>query len=121
MHFPHKTILIVDEDEYNRELLSMALELDGHKVMCAKTDVEAMHLLLDQGNKIYPDCVLSDQVKEALFELNKPVIFCSIFNETVKDDRLFAKLKKPVSLHELLTTVQRAVDGNLSSGGSCQG
>jgi CheY-like chemotaxis protein len=51
-----KTILLVDDEEICREIISMVLERDGYRVECATDGVEALTAL----SRCQPDLILVD-------------------------------------------------------------
>jgi putative two-component system response regulator len=115
----HETILVADDNESNRELLSALLSAEGYEVVCATDGVQALEHV--NGNAIdlaLLDVVMPGPTGFAVCQAMKskpetrliPVILLTSLNSD--DDRIHGImcgaddfLNKPVNKHELLARV----------------
>lgn len=114
------TVLVVDDEEGIREVLTMNLEMDGFKVVSASGAFEAIELL-DKGVKV--DFILSDvrmpkgdgvvllkHVKEK-FGDKLPIIllsgFAEISEEEVKNMGGMDLISKPPDIDHLVSLVKK--------------
>ena len=117
-----KSILVVDDETYTRELLEMLLGDEGYKVKTAKDGFEA----IDDIKKESYDLVVMDvrmpglNGVETLAELRKvdtdiPVIMITGYgpNELVKKAQeeyaIIGCIYKPFDIDEFLATIKKAV------------
>ena len=117
------TILVIDDDEYMRTLLSLHLSNAGYQVLVAEDAIVAGHLVVRRR----PDLILVDiempfmtglefmKALKADPEVSDiPVIFVSSrddFEDEAKKLGAGAYLKKPVLADRLLAAVARQVEG----------
>ena len=117
------TILVIDDDEYMRTLLSLRLSNAGYQVLLAEDAIVAGHLVVRRR----PDLILVDiempfmtgvefmKALKADPEVSDiPVIFVSSrddFEDEAKKLGAGAYLKKPVLADQLLAAVARQVEG----------
>jgi CheY-like chemotaxis protein len=120
------TILVMDDDEYMRELLRLHLSNAGYKVLVAEDVVDAGYSILKQ----LPDLILADiempfmdglefvrAVKADRTTRSVPVIFVTVRVEAEAQAKKLgaaAFLSKPLLLHELLSTVAQQIDGRVA-------
>lgn len=118
---PEPVILLVDDDQGMRELLSMRLQASRYQTLCAASGEEALNLL----NEKMPDLVITDLRMEemdglTLFEKihahwpSLPVIVLTAHGsipEAVEATQkgVFSFLTKPVDKDELLTIISNAL------------
>lgn len=116
-------ILVVDDDGYMRELMSLHLSNAGYEVLLAEDAVVGGHLLL----KHRPDLILLDiempfmtglefaqALKAETSIASIPVIFVSSrddLQDLAKEFGAAAFLKKPVLADRLLATIADHVEG----------
>ena len=111
-----KTVLVVDDDPAIRELLSMALEAEGYRVVCARNGREA----LDKVRRDPPDAILLDLMMPTMdgwcfltthqtlsTECRAPVLVMTAIGGSCMARQLGARdfLTKPFSLDTLLGKV----------------
>ena len=117
------TILVIDDDEYMRTLLSLHLSNAGYQVLVAEDAIVAGHLVVRRR----PDLILVDiempfmtglefmKALKADPEVSDiPVIFVSSrddFEDEAKKLGAGAYLRKPVLADRLLAAVARQVEG----------
>lgn len=59
---PMKTVLVVDDDEDIREVISFALNEEGYRTMCAENGKVALDLLTALKPSEYPDLIIVDNL-----------------------------------------------------------
>ncbi len=124
IHPGHERILLVEDDQYVRELVGTILKKYGYKVIEASNGKEAINLLDNYKKEI--DLLLTDVIMPAmngkeLFETltkkykNLKVIFMSGYSGNIvahhgilKDGCLF--IQKPFTTVDLLTKIQEVLD-----------
>lgn len=115
-------ILVVDDDQRNREMLAEALSQAGFKVDMASDGVEA----LSKANEVSYDALLSDILMapvsglELLDSVRKtmpdmPIVLLTAFGSVdtaiqAMKQGAFDYIAKPVNLDELVLTMRRAVE-----------
>jgi CheY-like chemotaxis protein len=122
-------ILVVDDDLPNRELISRALWIDGHRVVEASDGVLALELV----KMLSFDLVITDFVMpklnglkfiEALHSLYPrfPILFITGYLSVISDKTMLqdvaAILPKPFELGDLRSTVQRLLINSATWGDS---
>jgi CheY-like chemotaxis protein len=118
-------ILVVDDDLPNRELISKALRMDGHRLVEASDGVLALELV-----KMFSfDLVITDFVMPKLNGLKFvealhstyprfPILFITGYLSVISDKTMLgnvaAILPKPFELRDLRSTVQRLLTDSAS-------
>lgn len=117
------TVLVVEDGQTDREIISRYLEKAGYSVVCATSSEEAQGKI----DSTKPDVIVLDvilpgksgyemcrELKDKAETSKIPVIFCSTKNTDV--DKMWgnmlgadAYLSKPVDQDELLRTLKRLV------------
>jgi DNA-binding NtrC family response regulator len=116
-------ILIVDDEPNIAYALAMLLADEGHRVHTARNGAEALALL--ERERV--DLILSDVMMpivdghKLVEELRKrgdqtPVMLMSAAAHAVRVVPGIPFLPKPFDIDELLTTVERALEGNSAGG-----
>ncbi len=116
------TILVVDDDQRNREMLAEALSQAGFEVDMASDGVEA----LSKANEVSYDALLSDIRMAPLSGLDlldsarktmqdMPIVLLTAFGSVdtaiqAMKQGAFDYIAKPVNLDELVLTMRRAVE-----------
>jgi len=115
---PQATILVVEDDQHIRELLTMVLEDNGYQVLTATDGRAALDFMEGNGRKI--DLLLTDivmpriggpELADRLLAANPGlrVVFMSGYSEEIVSSRLATPdrvlLEKPFSLPDLLARV----------------
>jgi CheY-like chemotaxis protein len=118
-------ILVVDDDLPNRELISRALRIDGHRVVEAGDGVLALEIV----KMLSFDLVITDFVMpklnglkfvEALHSLYPgfPILFITGYLSVISDKTMLhdvaAVLPKPFELGDLRSTVERLLVNSAS-------
>ncbi len=116
---PKKTILVVDDEDLIRELLTDALSND-FKVLSARNGEEALMLFeqhTDEIELVITDLIMpqmrGDVLAEKVRELRPmiPIVFISGYEREIQPNALLAKgraafLPKPFDVENLLSTMQ---------------
>jgi two-component system, chemotaxis family, chemotaxis protein CheY len=115
-------VLVVEDDKGIREVLQMALELDGYEVVSAKNGQEALDYL-DKGR--LPQLILLDlmmpvmngwefleRVDESPAYKKLPVIIVSAYCEKARDLKCVAFYEKPMDLDSLLSQIKQYTGKN---------
>ncbi len=111
-------VLVIEDDRSIREMLSQALEIEGHRVTAAANGAEGIRLL-NEGPS--PCIILLDlmmpvmngwQFMEAKQTLPSalqavPVVVVSAYSERAQSLSCHAVLKKPIDLDVLLEMVEK--------------
>ena len=110
-------VLLVEDNEDIREMMSLALQLAGARVVCASNGLEALSILKDRRP---PDIILLDLMMpvmngwEFVESLAKdagwsriPVVVVTAFAERAKGIQAQEVLKKPIGLDALLGVAKR--------------
>ena len=111
-----KTILVVDDDIYIRELLRQELEAQNYEIREAKNGLEAIHLAkLDQPDLIVMDVMMPQMngfdaaavLKNDPQTMTIPIIILSIVEDKERGYRLGVDryLSKPINTETLLTEI----------------
>jgi CheY-like chemotaxis protein len=115
-----KNILVVDDDQQIRDVLSMALEQEGYRVATAHNGLEAVEYV----TQIRPDLVISDVMMPVLDGGNLASIMDAKFGnraapvlgmtalarlERENDGKFTEVIHKPFDLAEMLQTVSRLI------------
>lgn len=118
-------VLIVDDNDGDRKLMSLALTQDGYRVMEARDGKEALQIFKDYLGKI--DLILTDilmpemdgvELIQCIRKLvpRLPVIFISSYKrkweEMMDDNRGTAFIEKSYDLSSLLSKVHEVLDKN---------
>ncbi len=117
MAIPDHTILVVEDDDIQRQQLVHALERDGYSVLQASTGHETIRIL--ESNEI--SLILTDRkmpwmdgdwlltyVRTNYARI--PVVFITAYPDELGELKPDALLVKPFGKKQLLETVQRFVD-----------
>lgn len=119
-----KTILIVEDDSQLREVYSLALELEGYKVVQAEDGQDALNKLLNLDDLLIPDCIVLDLKMPTMTGntflkiirtnyksrfAHVPVVVCSAFGEEVEPSHISFMLHKPVSLDVFVEKIEKAM------------
>lgn len=120
------TILVMDDDEYMRELMGLHLSNAGYDVLVAEDAIVAGHLVLEKS----PDLILADIEMPFMDGLefvqalraddsvsHTPVIFVSSrddLEDRAKALGVFVFLKKPVLADQLLAAVAQQVNAGVT-------
>ncbi len=119
------TILVAEDEESLRDIAARALRGAGYDVIVVSDGAEAIEALTrwtSQIQLILTDVVMPGLGAEAVLEhlrfaqLDIPVVCTSGYSSrhipvSLVDDRNVTLLRKPYNLRELLTEVQRALEG----------
>ena len=119
----HETILLVEDDDSVRAMISEALESQGYEVLAAANGREALTEFEDSGDAvslIVTDVVMPEMGGVEMFielggeDADVPVIVMSGFPESKDSARLMrgaaACLRKPFGPEEIATAVRRVLD-----------
>lgn len=111
-----KDVLIVEDDANIREVLKLALDFEGYKVVLATNGKEAMDLL----PKINPGLIILDLMMpvmngwEFVEEIKKheeyrhiPIVVVSAYSERAKAIECTEFVQKPLELETLLQAVSK--------------
>jgi len=120
------TILVMDDDEYMRELMGLHLSNAGYDVLVAEDAIVAGHLVLEKS----PDLILADIEMPFMDGLefvqalradpsvsHTPVIFVSSrddLEDLAKSFGAVAFLKKPVLADHLLAAIAQQVRAGIA-------
>lgn len=139
LDLPHgsETILVVDDDELQVNVLVSLLQALGYRVMGVQSGEECVHLVRDEGyrfNLIVLDMILSDGMDglgtyEALRKIvpDQKVVLISGFSKAArsvaKAQELGAGiyLRKPLTIERVARTVRDALDGTAGKVGGAGG
>jgi CheY-like chemotaxis protein len=122
MHAPDARVLVVDDDRDMRDTVAAALETEGYAVRCAENGAQALALMrgylpeaivLDLSMPVMTGWELLDAVHQQRELREVPVLVLSAL--TAPDG--VEHLDKPVSLDQLLATLDRLCSLRLSSDG----
>jgi CheY-like chemotaxis protein len=115
-------ILLIDDEESIRQVLSLALEFEGYEVFSASNGQEAIEML---SRIPRPSLILLDLMMpvmngwgfmEALLKRPQftgiPVVIVSAFSEKAEGLKTVALLQKPVELEKLFALARRYTGGN---------
>jgi CheY-like chemotaxis protein len=125
-----ETILLVDDDEFIRDLASRILTRVGYKILTASTGKEALEVYRARGHEV--DMVLLDlimpemggkQCLEGLLKLNPAVkvVIASGFSANVSTKEMLASqakgfVNKPYDIRQLLGVVRSTLDEEVDRG-----
>lgn len=112
-----KHVLIVEDDQYIKEMMQDILEVQGYKISTASDGREGIRKL--ESSSPLPGVVLLDMMMPGQngwefldFQRNNPVfsqipvIVCSAYIEIAKSVRAQGVIDKPIKLEALLNAVQ---------------
>jgi DNA-binding NtrC family response regulator len=116
----NKTILIVEDDDSLREIYSLLLELEGHRILKAENGKVAFDLLKSLPHSLLPDCITLD-LRMPLMDGNAllkamsgdselcriPVILCSAFGDYDQTSQIVEVFPKPFKLEKFLEAINR--------------
>lgn len=119
-----KLILVVEDDVDIRNMLALALEVEGYNVACAANGKEGLEVL----EKVVSPClILLDLMmpimngQEFLKVMRKddilaviPIVVVSVFSDQAKDENVQGIMKKPIDLETLLNTVRKYCDHRIT-------
>ena len=115
------TILLVEDEEQQREVLTMLLEVEGYKVRSASSAEEALRELDGLDFQLFISDVkltgvdgftfFSEVRKQPRFQ-NIPFIFISAYNdknviETITKHNLVDYVTKPYNLEDFITVIKK--------------
>ena len=118
-------ILLVDDDQQLREVVSILLSDEGYNVIQAENGVAALSILNKLSPQEYPACMILDLMmpvmggNEFLNELESkhadkfgkiPVIICSAEGKHRSYNQVVAKLEKPVNIEILCGAIKGCQD-----------
>lgn len=123
LHLPVKTILVVDDELANAEVLSLILEEEGYRVFCAGNGRSG----LQRAKDVQPDLVILDHLMptmdgaEMAHEMRGvpalarvPILMNSSLPEAAlreRYDRYDGFLRKPYSVDAMLAMIRYLLDG----------
>lgn len=111
-----RTVLVVDDDPATCEIIQMALEDDGYRVLCADDELHLLEALDEQPDVILLDVFMprldsaqvSKRLRSGVDTAAIPIIVMSAAGEAVMDTvDANEHLAKPFDLDQLAATVQR--------------
>lgn len=113
---PCPNVLIVEDDENIRDLIKLALELDGYKVFTAENGQIGLDILrqiprpciilLDLMMPIMNGWTFAENLEKDMALATIPVVIVSAFTEVAKPALSKGFIKKPVDLNNLFETVR---------------
>lgn len=120
---PAQTLMLVEDEDQQRESLVMVFELEGYSIHGFRTAEEACEKLQSvQPNLIISDVKLPgmdgftffDKVREQLQSQNVPFIFITGYNDpdaikSVKNLGAAGYVTKPYELEDLISKVQQII------------
>jgi CheY-like chemotaxis protein len=122
LHLPVKTILVVDDELANAEVLSLILEEEGYRVFCAGNGRSG----LQRAREVQPDLVILDHLMptmdgaEMAREMRNvpalarvPILMNSSLPEAAlrgRYDRYDGFLRKPYSVDTMLAMIRELLD-----------
>ena len=114
---PCKSVLVVEDDQSIRDLLKIALELDGYEVSTAENGQIALDLLpqmpkpclilLDLMMPVMDGWAFAAKLEKDVVLATIPVVIVSAFSDKGKDIKAKAFIKKPVDLEALFLVVKK--------------
>jgi len=118
-----KTLMLVEDENQQRETLTMLFEVEGYKVISVESAEEALaHLENHRPGMIITDIKLTGMDGLTLFETVRkntkvqdvPFIFITAYNdrsamERAKNLGAFAYVTKPYNLEDLLAIVKQSL------------
>lgn len=114
------TVLVVEDDDSLREIFVMTLASEGFNVIEAENGKVALELLLSLAEDNLPQCIIVDHIMPVMngrvfLEILRssygslfnhiPAIACSAFGEPINPHYISATLEKPLSLLDLVSTI----------------
>jgi PAS domain S-box-containing protein len=122
---PHRTILVVDDEEAVLDVVRRFLEIAGHQVICAATGTEALGLLAEGRavDMVILDLMIPHEEGPATFAALRqrrpglPVLLCTGLLQSDPAPQLLKEegvslLRKPFRMNELWYAVNRALVGS---------
>jgi CheY-like chemotaxis protein len=126
---PHpKRVLIVEDNEVTRDVMSLILESDGYQVSTAANGRSALErlrggerpcvILLDLMMPVMDGWQFREEQRRDGTLADIPVVVCTAAGETAQNSALGAAelLSKPVETDDLLAAVRRQCDGSSCCG-----
>ena len=114
---PCKSVLVVEDDQSIRDLLKIALELDGYEVSTAENGQIALDLLpqmpkpclilLDLMMPVMDGWAFAAKLEKDVVLATIPIVIVSAFSDKGKDIKAKAFIKKPVDLEALFLVVKK--------------
>ena len=121
MEIKNQNVLLVDDDQSLREVVSILLADEGYKVTQAENGRDALNLLSGMSKEDLPSCVILDVMMpvmsgdELLDKLssdyqeqlgNIPVIVCSAEGKIKNYQQVVAKIEKPINIELLCGAIK---------------
>lgn len=121
MEIKNQNVLLVDDDQSLREVVSILLTDEGYSVTQAKNGQDALNLLSGMSKEELPSCVildvmmpvmsgdellerLSSDYREKLGDI--PVIVCSAEGRIKNYQQVVAKIEKPINMELLCGAIK---------------
>lgn len=112
-----KSILVVDDDEGIREILQMALEVEGYSVLTAANGKEALEILakfpeqglilLDLMMPVMNGWQFIEQIEKMEKYTDIPVVLVTAYNDRATGLRVKDVISKPMEFKKLLDIVNK--------------
>ncbi len=121
METRNQNVLLVDDDQSLREVVSILLTDEGYKVIQAENGQDALNLLSGMSKEDLPSCVILDVMMpvmsgdELLEKLSNdyqeklgdiPVIVCSAEGRIKNYNQVVAKIEKPINMELLCGAIK---------------